>query len=421
MATYPFIIIPDKIIDVKKNIKKLLIKKFEKKYKELPNAPKQPIKVEFTFAYIIFSALFIGASVYILTKDSSIANPAFIAGLFVYPIIYLIQCSNYDALKNIYDQDLQSFQKKQQEINALNEQIKFDNQKLEQNLTNIHWANIEGQKIINEHLPPIKSAEIQFPNPQVGKSELCFFNYLNKYFPASIFRNKVIEIFYNNYYEEEKAYSPDFIFVHQKTNLTIDIEIDEPYNKDYFPIHTLNNKHDQKRNEYFSKLNWVILRFSERQIIMTPESCCFEIAKLIYDITGDHTIMSQFDKSLGITKDYIWTHEKALDMAKVNIRSNYKRLEEKFLHFDETIIFDKWECNNFIYTFVNDFTVFENPLNSNEITDNGHFEFDKYDNTKISIYWRDGPTNYKLTQMDTKNFLFIELPNRNQFIFKKTW
>ena len=71
----------------------------------------------------------------------------------------------------------------------------------------------------------------------MGKSELYFFKYLNKYFPSEIFRNKVVEIFNNATYEDgEKAYSPDFIFIHNKTKLTIDIEIDEPYNINNIPI-----------------------------------------------------------------------------------------------------------------------------------------------------------------------------------------
>ena len=85
---------------------------------------------------------------------------------------------------------------------------------------------------LNQLLAATAAAKITFESPK-GKSEKNFHIILNKYFEGSIFINKGIEFFNNT-----RAYIPDFIFIHQKSNLHIDIEIDEPYVGDTGqPIH----------------------------------------------------------------------------------------------------------------------------------------------------------------------------------------
>ena len=45
---------------------------------------------------------------------------------------------------------------------------------------------------------------------------------------------------------------------------------------------------DNQRNQFFLEKNWVVIRFSELQVVKYPDSCCKAIARIISQITGDY-------------------------------------------------------------------------------------------------------------------------------------
>lgn len=97
----------------------------------------------------------------------------------------------------------------------------------------------------------------------------------------------------------QKFYAPDFI-LQVSGVLRIDIEIDEPYvassNK---PIHYLDNLNetkrssskkfilkdlqhvDSKRDKFFTSNNWIVIRFTEKQVIESPKACISIIDEII--------------------------------------------------------------------------------------------------------------------------------------------
>lgn len=98
-----------------------------------------------------------------------------------------------------------------------------------------------------------------------SKGILESLTYLNKYF---------------TYKPTSRPYVSDFAYVNDKIGLVLLIEIDEPYtiqNKE--PIHL----NDNDRNSFFLKLNWIIIRFSEEQILMYPNESCNFISELILE------------------------------------------------------------------------------------------------------------------------------------------
>ncbi|MEG4118432.1 hypothetical protein QUA43_13280 [Microcoleus sp. N9_B4] len=156
---------------------------------------------------------------------------------------------------------------------------------------------------------------------QQGVSEKQFFIYLCRYFsgfydfcmggefpiPGTSFR-----------------YTADFILVHKPTGLAIDIEIDEPYEgRTGKPHHCVDRDKDNQRNQFFLERNWVVIRFSELQVVKYPDSCCKAIARIIAQITGDYRGLVQFGNVADLLPHKQWTVKEAIYMAKTKFRNSY--------------------------------------------------------------------------------------------------
>jgi hypothetical protein len=156
---------------------------------------------------------------------------------------------------------------------------------------------------------------------QQGVSEKQFFIYLCRYFsgfydfcmggefpiPGTSFR-----------------YTADFILVHKPTGLAIDIEIDEPYEgRTGKPHHCVDRGKDNQRNQFFLERNWVVIRFSELQVVKYPDSCCKAIARIIAQITGDYRGLVQFGNVADLLPHKQWTVKEAIYMAKTKFRNSY--------------------------------------------------------------------------------------------------
>lgn len=168
------------------------------------------------------------------------------------------------------------------------------------------------------------TAELTLENLN-GKSEKDFLRVLNIYFRGCIFTNRGIEVFNNS-----RAYVPDFIFIHKRSNLHIDIEIDEPYVAGTGqPIHYCEYRNsiyyciDNSRNIYFMDKGWCIIRFAEEQVIKYPIECCKVIAKVIQDIIEDSTYINKFDIEKELPTVKHWTENEAIAMCKNDFRNQY--------------------------------------------------------------------------------------------------
>ena len=154
-----------------------------------------------------------------------------------------------------------------------------------------------------------------------GISEDYFENYLNRWFKGKIFKNYSFFIS-----DENQPYQPDFIF--QDTSIHIDIEVDEPYiYESGVPIHFINEygiDEDILRNSFFvNQKGWVVIRFSEEQIIKQPNECCKVIAKTILDLTGNSEYYNKLTTYGEVIKIKKWTFLDAKLMAEKNIRKEY--------------------------------------------------------------------------------------------------
>lgn len=116
-------------------------------------------------------------------------------------------------------------------------------------------------------------------------------------------------------------YTPDFAYIDKARKISIDIEIDEPYTPRQYPnsnsslILTHCIGADNGRNSFFQSQDWYVIRFSEKQVLDYPHSCCKFMAQVISEHTGDASILLQFYQIPDLKPDPAWTDDEAFKKA----------------------------------------------------------------------------------------------------------
>ncbi len=124
-------------------------------------------------------------------------------------------------------------------------------------------------------------------------------------------------------------YSADFILVHT-SGLSIDIEIDEPYvGHTKEPYHCIDQGKDKIRNRFFTSNNWVVVRFSEKQVVKYPYRCCKVIASVIARITADYTFLDRLQNVPNLPIEPMWNIKQAKKWAKLDYRKTYLPIYQK--------------------------------------------------------------------------------------------
>lgn len=204
---------------------------------------------------------------------------------------------------------------------------------------NINVDNLKNPEVIKEYRKEllleyynsITRPTLYTGNFVTGASEDFFKEYLKKYFEGYIHDNYSI-IDESWIKEESNIYKPDFIFW-DLNSIVIDIEIDEPYIiTTGEPIHW--DGQDDIRNFFFNNNNWIVIRFSEDQILKQPNECCYLIALIIKQFNKDLNFLSKFSSDCTIPQKRIrWTEEDAHRMAYKRVRdswlSNQNRIPKK--------------------------------------------------------------------------------------------
>ena len=239
-------------------------------YFEKTNKPefieKEPEKTNGFLFYILF--VIIGVLIFIYLKS-------FIGLLFIFMGIYLISTNpekkKYLKEKNDFQNNKRNYEstlKKYYHEIALNEEDFFKLKNKE-----------KISSVLRKSRYSIGTDYIK------GKSHKFFLNHLIHHFGSKLNNSKgILEslTYLNNYFTNKPTffnpYVSDFAYVNDEIGLVLLIEIDEPYtlqNKE--PIHL----NDNDRNTFFLELNWVIIRFSEEQVLVYANECCNLISELI--------------------------------------------------------------------------------------------------------------------------------------------
>ena len=86
---------------------------------------------------------------------------------------------------------------------------------------------------------------------------------------------------------------------------------------------------DDYRNQFFLEGNWIVIRFSEKQVVQEPEQCCFFIAQAIDTISGNTKLCKRFDRKVKkLNLDHMWTVSDAKNMIKNKYRGGYLNRKE---------------------------------------------------------------------------------------------
>ncbi len=185
---------------------------------------------------------------------------AFVVGGYVWESRqYRQQYQQYQSQQELYTQQKQAYEQwlaeHQEEVRSLRQP------KIELALTQIAAHPQPAQW----HIP--------------GVTEAYLHQFLIQYFPDKIHIKLALA---DPIRTRKRPYEPDFTYIDENLNLYIDIEIDEPYyyqkQSDTLQPHHIN---DDKRNEFFLSAGWVVVRFSEYQVVTQPQSCCKYIAEVI--------------------------------------------------------------------------------------------------------------------------------------------
>ncbi len=117
---------------------------------------------------------------------------------------------------------------------------------------------------------------------------------------------------------------PDFSFIDK--DISIDIEIDEPYTlEEKHPIHLLNDLKEEIRDSFFTSQNWIVIRFSENQIIENPFGCVKFINRTVKEIIGKEKNVINFSNisdSLLPNNVSKWTIDEVNRLINLNYREN---------------------------------------------------------------------------------------------------
>lgn len=113
-----------------------------------------------------------------------------------------------------------------------------------------------------------------------------FAQILSDYFPDLIHMGWQIEL-------SNGILTPDIAYIDPATNLHIAIEVDE-MRGDTHPPENRNSLPDQEYNQNLMDARWIVVRFSEAQVIQSPQSCCKAIATLLDRLWGLPELMHKF-------------------------------------------------------------------------------------------------------------------------------
>jgi len=268
--------------------------------------------------------------------------------------------AEYDALMRVYKRDLidiPKFNKQFQEHHEL--ALKWYKKELDDYNSNIlpdynneyslyqdllRWSKspIEDKDsrltflLIHLHCNSPMTTEYQ-KNKKLSKgiTEPFFEKFLNEHYKENFALAQATIISEGN----ENFYEPDFVLTDYQ--LKICIEIDEPYvaatNE---PIHFLEDLNERKRNRsrgfvpkdmhhidskrdaFFINHQWIVVRFTEKQVVENPKACLFLLDKIInYTKMQESNIIVSPNNAVRIEKK--WTRYDAEDLAKNKYRQSY--------------------------------------------------------------------------------------------------
>lgn len=130
--------------------------------------------------------------------------------------------------------------------------------------------------------------------------------------------------FYDNLALPTKGhrYEPDLAYIDEQRGIYIDIENDEPYSMGkHVPTHFVGK--DDERNRDIISAGWIVLRFSEQQIIDTPAPVARTVMDVVRSIAPDVEMPRCLCKVSPVKPEARWDYNTARRRAKARYRDAY--------------------------------------------------------------------------------------------------
>lgn len=260
--------------------------------------------------------------------------------------------------------------------------------------------------------PILKWHEVK-SSSTVGISEPLFVDALkrlNDFVPNIVILQNIALSIRNRDY----SYLPDIGLYWSEYNLFVDIEIDEPYDfVSRTPLHYQGSS-DYLRNLYFISQGWVVIRFSEEQIVKYSSSCVDFVLFVLNKITLDKRL-SECNNSNIIENNPRWTFEQAKEFEAQKYREKYLNMDIDSLCLDNSV-------EKIVYKTFNGIPPAGDILPKNE-----YFDFESKIKSFQTKYIRVTFINYDLQflledyELDNQNFLdgikgFDVVEEKNIFI-----
>jgi hypothetical protein len=307
MEKYPVIKIPNGLINPN-------LKGEEPKEPQEPKTPSKPKESGVLIPLIIF--LFAFLIMVFLSTSSGGTTIGFVLGIIVFFVMVFGCQISKDKEKDIYNEQIKEYaqafieyeMKYSQYIHKRGDH-KFHQIQLSNDTDYRRELFKEKQfEYLKNALKPEKALE----SVTEGVSEDFFYDYLKTESGSKIHNNLILPNLSGG-----RHYYPDFVYWDINSNLLIDIEIDEPYKgNDGNPIHYSSS--DDERNRIFIRNRWIVIRFSERQVIEYPKQCCNVIRSLTSTIFEENKL-----KISSLSEDNKWSYFEAQEMANKNYRNVY--------------------------------------------------------------------------------------------------
>ncbi|MGB5772702.1 MAG: hypothetical protein WBM32_22965, partial [Crocosphaera sp.] len=192
----------------------------------------------------------------------------------------------------------------------------------ERYLKNTHKHQQRQLESLRRKLKDILKDKVEQPlkesNATKGVSETMFLEALRTILPSAKFGGEFPIT------GSRHSYSIDIAFVDDDTGLSIDVEIDEPYEgKSKQPHHCLDDDKDRNRNRFFNERNWIVVRFAEEQVVKNTQGCCRYLAEVIVNFTQDKSLLEKVQEFPSLEPMKAWTSWEARQLAVWKHRETY--------------------------------------------------------------------------------------------------
>ncbi len=316
MSYFPIVLIPSSIQQAKSA--RLPTTTFPESRPQQPGAKPQKINhsliaVEVALAIIISTA--------ITSSSAGLGFLSFIAAACAIAFQTKQQIKTYPQRKSAHQREVNDYPKKLEDYDHKKRQHE------EKNRTSQSPERIaEFQyKLLRDILSRTSPHDGNRSIAPKGKAEDKFGDCLKQYFPGKIHSGLTLNI-----PDYPHPYTPDFAYLDSSLKLHIDIELDEPYaHNTKEPTHYLRAWKDDNRNDFFLGKGWLVVRFSEEQVVRHPKSCCKTVAQAIASVLGNTSVLNQFTNIPDLQTMRQWTQSEAEVMAANDHRNTYLQQSRK--------------------------------------------------------------------------------------------